>query len=49
MLLFIGVVRFDVELLLAGFTNPVMLALDKGVVMDASAIVFCAQITFHDL
>ncbi len=39
---------FDLEFLLAGFANPVVFAVDKGVVMDAQAVVFGAQIAFHD-
>ena len=45
--LVVGVFRFDLEFLLAGFANPVVLAFEKSVVMDALAVVFCAQITLH--
>jgi hypothetical protein len=38
---------FNFQLFLAGFTNPVMLALDKSVVMDAFAVVVRAEITLH--
>jgi len=43
----VRVFGFDLELLLAGFANPVVLAIDKRVVVDALAVVVCAQIALH--
>jgi len=38
---------FDLQLLLASFTNPVVFAINEGVVMNPLAVVFRAEITFH--
>jgi hypothetical protein len=38
---------FDFQLLFAGLTDPVVLTVDKRVVVDAFAIVIRADITFH--
>ena len=45
--LVIHVLGFDPEFLLAGFANPVMFTVDKGVVVDAFAVVVRAEIAFH--
>jgi hypothetical protein len=37
----------DLELLLTGLANPVMFTFDKGVIVDALAVVFCAEIALH--
>jgi hypothetical protein len=39
--------RFDFQLLLAGFANPVMFSVDEGVVVDAFAVVVWTDIAFH--
>ena len=44
----VDVLRFDFQFLLAGFANPMMFAVDEGVVVDAFAVVVCADIAFHD-
>jgi hypothetical protein len=41
------VVGFDLELLLAGFADPMVLAVNERVVMDSFAIVVRAQIALH--
>ena len=46
--LVVHVFGFDLQLFFAGFANPVVLAIDKGVVVDAFAVVFGAEITLHD-
>jgi hypothetical protein len=46
--LLVGVFRFDLQLLLAGLADPVMLAFNEGMVVDAFAVVFSAQITLHE-
>jgi hypothetical protein len=46
--LVVDVFGFDFQLLFAGFANPVVFAVDKGVVVDALAVVFGAEITLHD-
>lgn len=38
---------FDLELLLAGFANPVVFAVNERVVVDAFAVVVRAQIALH--
>jgi hypothetical protein len=38
---------FDFELLLAGFANPEMFAVDERVVMDAFAVVVGTEVTLH--
>ncbi len=45
--LFIGVFGFDLQLLLAGLTNPSMFAVDEGMVVDALPIILRAKITRH--
>jgi hypothetical protein len=40
--LLVGVFRFDLQLLLAGLADPVMLAFNEGMVVDAFAVVFSA-------
>ena len=40
---------FDLQLLLAGFANPVMLPVDEGMIVDTFAVIFRAQIAFHYL
>ena len=41
--------RFDLEFFLAVFTHPVMLAIDEGMVMDAFAVIFGAEVALHCL
>jgi hypothetical protein len=41
------VFRFDLQFFLAGFANPVVLALDKSVVVDPLTVIFRAQIALH--
>ena len=43
----VDVFRFDFQFLLAGFANPAMFAVNEGVVVDAFAVVVCADIAFH--
>jgi hypothetical protein len=43
----VDVFRFDFEFLLAGFANPVVLAIDKSVVVDPLTVIFRAQIALH--
>ena len=38
---------FDFQFLLAGLTDPVVLSVDKRVVMDAFAVVIRTDVTFH--
>ncbi len=38
----VGVLGFDFQLFLTSFTNPVMFAVDEGVVMNPLAVVFRA-------
>jgi hypothetical protein len=38
---------FDLQLLLAGFADPVMFAVNEGMVVDAFAIIVGAEIAFH--
>lgn len=38
---------FDFQFFLAGFANPVVLAIDKGVVVDPLTVIFRAQIALH--
>jgi hypothetical protein len=45
----VHVFSFDLQLLLAGFANPVMLPVDEGMVVDTFAVIFRAQIAFHYL
>jgi len=45
--LLVGMLGFDLQLLLASFTNPVVFAINEGVVMNPLAVVFRAEITFH--
>jgi hypothetical protein len=41
------VLRLDLQFLLTGLANPVMFAIDEGVIVDAFAVVVGAQIAFH--
>jgi hypothetical protein len=41
------VLGFDLQLFLAGFTNPMMFAIDEGVEVDTFAIVLGADVAFH--
>jgi hypothetical protein len=41
------VFRFDLEFLLAGFTNPMVLAVNEGMVVDSRAVIVGAQIALH--
>ena len=41
--LFVGVFCFDLQLCLAAFANPMMLAFDKGVIVDALAVIGSAR------
>jgi hypothetical protein len=41
------VLRFNLELGLAGFAHPVMLAIDEGVIVDPFAVVGRTDVTFH--
>jgi hypothetical protein len=45
--LVVGVFSFDLQLLLAGFANPVMFPLDEGVVVDTFAVVVRTEIALH--
>ena len=45
--LVVGVFSFDFQFFLAGFANPVVFAVDEGVVVDALAVIVCAQIALH--
>ena len=38
---------FHSQFLLAGFADPVMFAIDKGMVVDTLAVVFRTEIAFH--
>jgi hypothetical protein len=38
---------FNLQLLLAGFADPVVLAFEKGVVVYAIAFIFSTQVAFH--
>ena len=37
----------DLQLLFAGFANPMVFAIDKGVVVDSGSIVVSTDITLH--
>jgi hypothetical protein len=39
---------FDFELLLTGFADPVVLTVNERVVVNALAVIVCAQIALHD-
>jgi hypothetical protein len=39
--------RFDFQFFLAVFANPVVLAVDKRVVVDPLTVIFRAQIALH--
>jgi hypothetical protein len=41
------VLGFDFQFLFAGFADPVVFAVDEGVVVDALAVVFCTDVTLH--
>ena len=43
----VDVFRFDFQFLLAGFANPVVFAVDEGMVVDAFTVVVRAEIAFH--
>jgi hypothetical protein len=43
----VHVLCFDLQLLLAGFTNPVMLSIDEGVIVDTFPVIVGTQIAFH--
>jgi hypothetical protein len=43
----VDVLCFDFQLFLAGFTDPVVFAFDKGVVVDTLTVIFRAQIALH--
>src|SRR5262249_4625735 len=45
--LVVGVFSFDLQLFFAGFANPVVFALDEGVVVDTLTVVLRAEITLH--
>ena len=45
--LLVGVFGVDLELLFAGFANPVVFAFDESVVVNSFAVVFSAEITLH--
>jgi hypothetical protein len=45
--LVVDVFRFDFQFFLAGFANPVVLAVDKRVVVDPLTVIFRAQIALH--
>ena len=45
--LVVDVFRLHSQLLFAGFANPVMFAVNEGVIVDAFAVVVSAQIAFH--
>jgi hypothetical protein len=45
--LIVGMFSFDLELLLTGFAHPMVLAVNKRVVVDALAVVVRAQIALH--
>lgn len=47
--LLVGVLGFHLQLLLACFTNPAVLAVDKCVIVDSLAVVFDANVAFHPL
>jgi len=48
-LLVIDVFCFDLQFLLAGFANPVVLAINEGMVVNTFAVVFGAEVTFHKM
>lgn len=45
----VGMLGFDLQLLFAGFADPVVFAVDKGMVVDAFAVICRAQIALHGL
>ena len=45
--LLVGVLGLNLQLCLAGFTDPMMLTIDEGMVMDALAVVSRANVTLH--
>jgi hypothetical protein len=45
--LLVGVLCFNLELGLAGFAHPVVLALDEGVIVDPLAVVGRTKVTLH--
>jgi hypothetical protein len=47
-LLVVDVLGLDFQLFFAGLANPVVFAIDEGVVMDTETIVFGAEITLHE-
>jgi hypothetical protein len=38
---------FDLQLLFAGFADPVMFTVDEGVIVDAFTVIVGTQIAFH--
>ena len=45
--LLVGVFRLNLQLCLAGFTDPMMLTVDEGVIMDTLTVVSGANVTLH--
>jgi hypothetical protein len=45
--LIVDVFCFYLQLLLTGFANPMVLAINERVVVNAFAIVFSAEVAFH--
>jgi hypothetical protein len=46
--LIVDVFGFDFQLFFAGFANPVVFAVNKGVIVDAFAVILGAEITLHN-
>jgi hypothetical protein len=47
--LVIHVFGFDFQLFLTRFADPVVLAVNEGMIVDAFAVVFGTQIAFHGM
>ena len=47
--LVVDVFCFDLQFLLAGFANPVVFAINEGMVVDTFTVVFGAEFTFHEM
>src|SRR5438270_321572 len=45
--LVVNVLSFDFQFLFAGLADPAMFSINEGVVVDAFAVVFSAEITLH--
>ena len=45
--LVVDVFCFHFQFLFTGFAHPMMFAIDEGVIVDAFAVVFGAEIAFH--